>query len=588
MGHNFCHWINRLKDHYRQSSIIQFLFSYIIVLSVPLLLSIAGDFFAVSVVNSDIKNSNLRILRYTSDLLDGNLSAIQLECSRLANDGDLLSIAEQTEVTTDYILDARDLINNVVSLNTINTRLVPLSERLYVSFFSPEYVIADAALYNVDSYLSYIKARGMGEKEWREMCRNERNDGSRKPFFYASSTGKIQYVFPFSTRLTGAAQGAVVCNISEEELSHLLDFSSEYDSHSLFLFDKDGSLMWKNDGLHCSDSLFENPLPKGNWRLSPGSFSFGSYTAIYTGSSQFGWKYLLVLPHRAALRALYWIRIVLVLLFLFAVLLGLFISWRLSVHNGKPLNGLFALVHQNNPSSENSQPPLSPSIQNLVRLFEDMEARSTKKELFYPDLLEDSLVLNLKSGNAQDVQAIISLIEEENETNRTLDDDSFALLHGNMIASLSSALDSLSVPGDLLRVPVRSERAAFFDSYRAFCDKICSAIWDKKSHGRKVLVEKMKDFVDSEYSDSALGLTRVAATFSVSENYVSVVFKEQSGENFQNYLEGVRLCHACEMLKESDAPVEEIAEKCGYYTVQSFRRAFKRVKGITPTKYRSQ
>ena len=580
-------WINQLKKQYRQSSIIQFLFSYIAVLSVPLLLSIIGESFAVSVVNTDIKNSNLRILRYAGDLLDENLSAIQLEWSRLANDANLLSIAEQTETTPDYLLDVRKLIDSVVWLNTFNTKQVSLCESLYVSLFSPEYVIADAALYHVDAYLPYIRARGMTEKEWREMCRNEPNNGSRRPFFYASATGRIQYVFPFSTRLSGPCQGAIVCNLSDEELSRLLDFSNEYEAHSMFIFDEKNELMWWKDNLQCASSLFKHQLPQGNWRQWEGIFSFGSYTAIYTGSEKFGWKYLLVLPHRAALRTLYWLRIVLVLLSLCAVFLGLFVSWRLSVHNGRPLNGVFALMRQNNPALESSG-QLSPSIQNLVRLFEDMAARSTKKELFYPDLLEDSLILNVKSGNAQEVQAIVSLIQEENETNRSLDDEAFALLHGNMIATLANVCGSEAIPGQLCRVPEKDFRPAFFDSYRAFCQELCSEIWEKKSRSRKILAEKMKEFVDAEYSDTSLGLTRVAATFSVSENYVSVVFKEQVGENFQAYLENVRLGHACDMLKKSAAPVEEIAEKCGYYTVQSFRRAFKRVKGLTPTKYRSE
>nr|MBP3282259.1 helix-turn-helix domain-containing protein [Treponema sp.] len=575
-------WISGLKKIYNRSSIIQFLFSYLLVLSVPLILALVGEFFAASVVKNDIRSSNLRMLRYTSDLIDGNLDSIYLSMTKLSNDPVLLSLASQTRVSVEYILDARNLIENVLSSST---KQVSLGESLYVSFFSPEYVVANAALYHVDSYRSYMKERGLSEIQWKKMCRNDMNGGSRKPFFFSAALGKIQYVVPFSTTLDGANQGAVVCNIKEDALSHLLDFSTEYEKYSMFLFDENGKQLWKNDTLECEKSFRKMNLPNGEESEFGGSFFFDSYTAIYTKSERYGWKYVLVLPHRSALKKLYHLRAVLIFLTVIATALGLLISWRLSVRNGRPLNGIFALWCETNPSYAESE-PLSPSVQNLLRLFEDMAARSTKKELFYPDLLEDSLILNLKSGNEQDVQAIISLIQEENENNRTLGDDSFALLHGNMIATLSSTMDSSLIPGDLLIVPDRLSRSNFFSSYRSFCGKFCHDVRERKSSGRKTLAEKMKKMVDSEYADSSLGLTKVAEAFSVSENYVSVVFKEQVGENFQSYLENVRLGHACLLLKETNYSVDEIAEKSGYYTVQSFRRAFKRVKGTTPTEYR--
>ncbi len=576
--------IRGVKKYYHSSGIVQFLLSYLAVLAVPLIIALIGEFFAVSVVRSDIRNSNLRMLRYTRDLVDGNLDSIHLSMTKLSNDPLLLSLASQSQVSPDYFLDAKNLIENVLASSTTQ---VALSENLYVSFFSPEYIMANAALYHLDAYKDYIKARGLSSDQWKAMCKNQANNGSRKPFFYSAREGKIQYIVPFSSRLDGDNQGAVVCNVSEEELAHLLDFSNEYERYSFFLFDSKGKILWKNDELQCEKTLFDKKIDEMNQGGASGSQSFASYTALYTASEKYGWHYMLVVPHRAALHTLYLLRNVLLLLTALATAIGLLISWRMSVRNGKPLNNLFDLLKESNPSYEDGD-NLSPSVQNLLLLFEDMAARSTKKELFYPDLLEDSLILNLKSGNAQDVEAIINLIQEENETNRSLDDDSFAILHGNMLASLSTVMDASSLPEEILSVPDSLSRPLFFDTYRNICERLCSDIRDKKSQGRKALVEKIKEFVDNTYSDSSLGLTKIAETFSVSENYVSVVFKEQSGENFQSYLENVRLNHACIMLKESNFSVDDIAEKCGYYTVQSFRRAFKRVKGITPTDYRSK
>ena len=55
--------------------------------------------------------------------------------------------------------------------------------------------------------------------------------------------------------------------------------------------------------------------------------------------------------------------------------------------------------------------------------------------------------------------------------------------------------------------------------------------------------------------------------------------------NFAEYLEQLRIDQACTLLKEG-VLVSLIAEKTGYNSVQSFRRAFKRVKGVSPSEYR--
>ena len=72
----------------------------------------------------------------------------------------------------------------------------------------------------------------------------------------------------------------------------------------------------------------------------------------------------------------------------------------------------------------------------------------------------------------------------------------------------------------------------------------------------------------------------------MSESYLSTLFKEQSGGNFADYVEMLRIEKACELLQNSANTVNDVAEAVGYNSVQSFRRAFKRVKGVSPKKLR--
>ena len=73
-----------------------------------------------------------------------------------------------------------------------------------------------------------------------------------------------------------------------------------------------------------------------------------------------------------------------------------------------------------------------------------------------------------------------------------------------------------------------------------------------------------------------------AEEFQISEGYLSYVFKEQSDINFADYLEQIRIKRAQELLKTGNNTVANVAELVGYNSVQVFRRAFKRVTGISP------
>jgi AraC-like DNA-binding protein len=72
----------------------------------------------------------------------------------------------------------------------------------------------------------------------------------------------------------------------------------------------------------------------------------------------------------------------------------------------------------------------------------------------------------------------------------------------------------------------------------------------------------------------------------MSESYLSVCFKDFTGQNFTNYVEELRMNKANQFLALGNNTVAEIAEKVGYSNPHSFRRAYKRVFGCNPSQYR--
>jgi AraC-like DNA-binding protein len=108
----------------------------------------------------------------------------------------------------------------------------------------------------------------------------------------------------------------------------------------------------------------------------------------------------------------------------------------------------------------------------------------------------------------------------------------------------------------------------------------------KKSHNTAI-AGGIRDFIAERFADPDLGLAMVAEKFRFSENYLSNLYKEQTGECISETIEAARVAAAKDALSSTDASLDEVAASTGYRSVASFRRAFKRVVGVSPSDYRS-
>ena len=94
--------------------------------------------------------------------------------------------------------------------------------------------------------------------------------------------------------------------------------------------------------------------------------------------------------------------------------------------------------------------------------------------------------------------------------------------------------------------------------------------------------------INDHFGESELTLESVAAALFISQSRLSRIFHKVTGEAFPDYVRGVRLRHACDMLKNTELTNEEIVGRCGLKDVPSFYRIFKSCMGMTPGKYRSE
>ena len=85
---------------------------------------------------------------------------------------------------------------------------------------------------------------------------------------------------------------------------------------------------------------------------------------------------------------------------------------------------------------------------------------------------------------------------------------------------------------------------------------------------------------------SRLTLPALAAQLGVHPNYLSTLFRRETGQTLSHYLTEYRLGHACALLVSTTDKIIDIASAAGFGSLSRFHTSFRRHRGCTPRQYR--
>ena len=101
------------------------------------------------------------------------------------------------------------------------------------------------------------------------------------------------------------------------------------------------------------------------------------------------------------------------------------------------------------------------------------------------------------------------------------------------------------------------------------------------------LLSKAVSFIRTNYMHK-ISLEDVADYIYLSPSYLSKIFKEELGTNFNSYLNLVRIEKSKILLLSEQLSISEVSELVGFFDQSYFNKVFKRITGMTPKKYREQ
>jgi two-component system, response regulator YesN len=225
------------------------------------------------------------------------------------------------------------------------------------------------------------------------------------------------------------------------------------------------------------------------------------------------------------------------------------------------------------------------SNNNGIAWYKDIPKE--KEAYYYPIEVEQRFINHAKLGDISQIEHLIKIVRDENLNKRQLSNEMRRQLIYEMKSTLIKVIPNVNENELLLaeidKITYSKLIDKNFEDISAMYTNICDFIGKQKSSHNVEMISGIIKYIEEHYMEQELGLYKVSSQFNISEGYLSHFFKEQTEENFTDYVEKIRMAHAVELLKDKNISINDIAERVGYNSVQSFRRAFKRIKGVSPS-----
>ncbi|WP_158301861.1 AraC family transcriptional regulator [Paenibacillus mesophilus] len=117
-------------------------------------------------------------------------------------------------------------------------------------------------------------------------------------------------------------------------------------------------------------------------------------------------------------------------------------------------------------------------------------------------------------------------------------------------------------------------------------DAETNGVW-QRVYAKYATVRSGLAYIQTHYREN-IGLDDVAKAISLSPSRARHLFAEVMGERFKTYLLHLRVQAAQRLLVQTDLPIEDICEQCGFQSTSSFYREFRRLAKETPLSYKKR
>jgi two-component system response regulator YesN len=119
-----------------------------------------------------------------------------------------------------------------------------------------------------------------------------------------------------------------------------------------------------------------------------------------------------------------------------------------------------------------------------------------------------------------------------------------------------------------------------------YLQDVCGKIRDRRSGRANNIVERVRAIIERRYADNKLTVAEIGREVYLTDTYISLLVKQETGRTVNEWLTQYRMEKAKELLANPTYKLYDICYAVGYADPSYFSKLFKKVTGLTPSAYR--
>ena len=216
-------------------------------------------------------------------------------------------------------------------------------------------------------------------------------------------------------------------------------------------------------------------------------------------------------------------------------------------------------------------------------IIEFNEAIGNDNSILYPnkefEVLSNALASMNKEAIQESIRNISTILSTEGIPLYLARNICFDMIHMVSKSKAFSSSDKVETPFKLTGMETAGEIIQMIDSWQKNL---------KPSVPQNLSIQSIQKYLEENCLKCSFSVYEAAGHFGMSLPAFSKFYKDNTSINVIDYTTQLRIERAKDLLRNTDLPITEIAEKVGYYNLSSFTRRFKLNQGISPSEYRNR
>ncbi len=230
---------------------------------------------------------------------------------------------------------------------------------------------------------------------------------------------------------------------------------------------------------------------------------------------------------------------------------------------------------------------------NRVLVYGEDTLNVTLDRIYYPQEMEPRIINNILAANIDQIMESLNKVFEEN-SKLNLSKRQLRFISYNLCTSLIKGItEACKVYGIEKEYFIEyteqlidcKDIESQYSLIQKVMSELCTAIAKTQKNNSNGLDKKVVEYVKANFHNPELNVYYIADKLAVNPAYLSRMFKEKTGEILSNFIAQYRIQQA-EQLLLSGENVVNISNRVGFYNPNTFIRTFKKLRGITPGKYK--